>query len=473
MTAWPHPVRALFWLCCLSGLVLALIGAQAAPDKQTGIVPEIPLDGPVGPANAAFVTDAISQAATDGAPLVILRIDTPGGLMSSMRDIVQAILASPVPIVGYVAPAGARAASAGTYILYASHVAAAAPATHLGAATPVEIGGGASGETPSDAGQNAPDDADTSSSPNGNNQPDISSDASARRKQINDAVAYIRSLAEQRGRNADWAERAVREAATLSAAEARDQQVIDRVADNETALLTALNGRTVKTATGQQTLHTEDLRIHRIEPGWRTELLATVTNPTIAYLLFMIGIVGLAAEALNPGATLPGIVGGISLLTALYAFHMLPVDYTGAALILLGAALITAEAFVPSFGALGLGGLAALLFGSIMLGDTPGYEVSMSAIVVIALTTAALLGLVVALFARARRTPTETGHEGLIGRECTARRDFSATGRVWLHGESWQAETDTPVTEGQNLIVTAVDGLTVHVRPKTEGSPEP
>ncbi|WP_423823976.1 nodulation protein NfeD [Salinisphaera sp. SPP-AMP-43] len=452
-----------------------MVAAAAGVRSQTAR--EIPIDGAIGPAIGSYVVDEINAANQARAPLIILRLDTPGGLSQSMRDIVKAILNSSVPVVGYVGPSGARAASAGTYILYATHIAAMAPATNLGAATPIELGGGSTPQSDNQRDQPQDEAKNSDDSEQGSESGDATADtlnldngATERRKQVNDAVAYIRSLAERRDRNAEWAEQAVREAASLSASAALKNNVIDVVADNEQALLKQIDGRTVETAAGPVTLHTQNLSIEALEPGWRTELLAIVTDPTVAYLLFMIGIVGLAAEALNPGATLPGVVGGISLVTALFAFHVLPVSYSGAALILLGVLLFVAEAFVPSFGALGLGGIAAIVFGSIMLmdSDVPGYGVSMGVIIGIAITAVLILGLMVWLFARSRRHHVETGHEGLIGRDCVALLDFEREGRVWLHGESWQAVSDTPVVRDQTLTVTGARGLTVFVRPKAE-----
>ncbi|MGB7755940.1 MAG: nodulation protein NfeD [Salinisphaera sp.] len=461
-------------LIALLPIVLALvILAVHAASNTASTAREISIDGAIGPAIGNYVVDEIQQADSDHVPVIILRLDTPGGLSASMRDIVKAILNSPVPVLGYVGPSGARAASAGTYILYATHIAAMAPATNLGAATPIEMGGGSDGKP---AGKDAP--ASQSSDKSSSNDkagksdatPDLSNSATERRKQVNDAVAYIRSLAERRGRNADWAEKAVRQAASLSAQQAAKQHVIDLVADNEQALLAAVDGRTVSTVDGPVVLHTKNLVIDKRTPGWRTSLLAIITDPTVAYLLFMIGIVGLAAEALAPGATLPGTVGGISLIAALFAFHVLPVSYGGAALIVLGVLLFVAEAFVPSFGALGLGGIVSIVFGSIMLmdSDVPGYSVSMGLIIGIAIAAALILALMVWMFARSRRAHVETGYEGLIGRECVAADNFEHEGRVWLHGESWQAVSEAPVVRDQTLTVTRVEGLTVFVRPRND-----
>lgn len=477
-------------------MMLTLVGLCQAAGKHAPAW-EIPVDGAIGPAISGFVSDEIQAANKADATVIILRLDTPGGLSSSMRDVVKAVQASGVPVIGYVGPSGARAASAGTYILYSTHIAAMAPATNLGAATPIQIGGGsdeqpAAGTAPTDHDPDSassasnkhptPDDDDDdddstnagasdasaqSSAPD--KKLDLGNSATERRKAVNDAVAYIRSLAERHGRNADWAEKAVRSAASLSAKAALDKHVINVVADNETDLLNQIDGRQITTADGSVTLHTQGLSIEQRQPDWRTQLLALVTNPTVAYLLFMIGIVGLAAEAFNPGATLPGVVGGIALVTALFAFQLLPVNYSGMALIVLGMALFVAEAFVPSFGALGLGGIVAFVFGSIMLmdSDLAGYDISLAIVIGIALGAAAILALIVWMFARSRKAHVETGHEGLIGRPCIALKDFDRQGRVWLHGESWLAISDTPVVRDQSLIVTDAQGLTVFVSPTT------
>lgn len=463
-----------YTLACLLLLVTAVcvIVAAHAANNHSESAREIPIDGAIGPAISKFVTDEIHEAAEDDAPLIILRLDTPGGLSTSMRDIIKAILASPVPVIGYVAPSGARAASAGTYILYATQIAAMAPATNLGAATPIEIGGGSHGNSGKKHGRKEQDDDTSKHKEESQKSSDLSNASTERRKQVNDAAAYIRSLAKRHGRNADWAEKAVRHAASLTASEALEKHVINLVADNEQNLLKQIDGHTVSTANGSVTLHTKDLSIAQRQPSWQTELLAVITNPTVAYLLFMIGIVGLVAEAFVPGATVPGVVGGICLITALFAFHLLPVGYGGAALIILGAALFVAEAFVPSFGALGLGGIAAIVFGSIMLMDSGaiGYGVSVGAIIAVAIAAVLILGLMAWMFARSRETRIETGHEGLVGRDCTAVRNFEREGRVWLHGESWQAVTETPVIRNQILTVTAVHGLTVHVRPRNSNA---
>ncbi|MES1940652.1 hypothetical protein T5B8_10431 [Salinisphaera sp. T5B8] len=444
----------LFVLMAGTGAISAQPSASDAPGVR-----EVPIVGPIGPATSAFVHDELAAAAQANTDLIILRLDTPGGLDGAMRDIVKAILASSVPVAAYVAPGGARAASAGTYILYASHIAAMAPATNLGAATPVSIGGDSKPTSP------APSDSPDNEA-EGREAP--ADDATAkRRKAVNDAVAYIRSLAEQRGRNADWAEKAVREGVSLSARAALDANVIDLIAANTTELLAALDGRRVDTAAGPQQLNVAGAAIEQREPGWQTELLSVITNPTVAYLLFMIGIYGLILEGLNPGTAVPGVVGAISLLCALFAFQVLPVNYAGLALIALGAGLMIAEMFAPSFGILGLGGVAAFVFGSIMLMDTdvPGFEIPFGLIGGLAVASALLLFGIVYLFLRSRREKIQTGHAGLIGSRCVSLTDFEHEGRVLLHGESWLAQSPTPVARDDQLIVTDAEGLKVFVRP--------
>lgn len=446
---------------------------DAADATTQAPVREIAIDGPIGPATSRFVRTELEDAAEAATPLVILRLDTPGGLDGAMREIVQAVLASPMPVVGYVSPSGARAASAGTYILYATHVAAMAPATNLGAATPVSIGGGMGGEPADEPAPDKDTSADDKSTKNDDeasepSPPRTADNATAkRRKVVNDAVAYIRGLAEQRGRNADWAEKAVREGASLSASAALEQNVVDLVAANQGELLAEIDGMTVTTAAGERTITSAGARVETRDPGWQTELLSIITNPTIAYLLFMIGIYGLVLEGLSPGAAVPGVVGAISLVCALFAFQVLPVNYAGLALIALGAGLMVAEMFAPSFGILGLGGVTAFVFGSVMLMDTdvPGFEISMGLIGGIAVASALLLFLIVYMFLRSRREAVQTGHAGLIGARCVAAADFQREGRVLLHGESWQAESATPVARDDALVVTAAEGLKVFVRP--------
>ncbi|HYH41680.1 MAG TPA: nodulation protein NfeD, partial [Burkholderiales bacterium] len=348
--------------CAALLIWLSLSAAHAAPGS--GVI-TVNLDGAITPATAEYAARAMRKAAADKAALVVLKLDTPGGLDTSMRTIIKAILASPVPVATFVAPDGARAASAGTYILYASHIAAMAPATNLGAATPVNVGIGDDGSKPA---------ADKG----GKARAGPSSANSMRSKQINDAAAYIRGLAELRGRNADWGEKAVREAVSLSAAEARKLKVIEFVARDVPELLRQLEGRKVTAGGVERILNLKDAAVTDIEPDWRTRLLMVITNPSVAMILMMIGIYGLIFEFMNPGFVLPGVLGGICLVVALYAFQLLPVDYAGVLLVLLGIAFIVAEAFVPSFGALGIGGIAAMVIGMIVMIDpetAPGLQI--------------------------------------------------------------------------------------------------
>jgi membrane-bound serine protease (ClpP class) len=385
-----------------------------------------------------------------------LELDTPGGLDTAMREMIQAILASPIPVVVYVAPSGARAASAGTFLMYASHIAAMAPATNLGAATPVPLIG-------TDTVPGATPDKSTKADNSSTSPPTDTHELKA----INDAVAYIRGLAELRHRNADWAERAVRQAASVSASEALRLHVVDLIAPDLTSLLTAINGRKVQTAGGEQTLATQHLPIERVTADWRTQLLAVLTNPNVAYILMLIGIYGLLLEGYNPGAVLPGVGGAICLLLALYSFQLLSVSYAGLALILLGVALMAAEGVIGSFGALGVGGVVAFVIGSILLLDhsVPGFAIARPLIAAVSFI-GALIALAIVLYAvRARRRPIVTGMDLLLTETAVAVSDFEQTGLVRVHGELWQAVTRVPVRSGASLRIVRVDGLTLQVTP--------
>lgn len=456
----------------LAGLLGAVwLGAQETPRREVVV---LGVQDAIGPATSDFIRKGIAHAEDRNAALVVLEMDTPGGLDSAMRDIIQAILAARVPVATFVYPQGARAASAGTYILYASHIAAMAPATNTGAATPVAIGAPSSPVTlpsqdePEDAepsGDN-PDEADEDSPPAASPRAPEPATASER-KAVNDAVAYIRSLAEQRGRNADWAEGAVRSGDSISAQAALDNDIIDIVAADLGDLLEQVHGRGVELASGPVVLDTDNLVVERFEPDWRTRLLAVISNPTVAYMLMLIGIYGLIFEGYNPGAIVPGVVGAISLLLALFALQVLPVNYAGVALMLLGIILMIGEFFVPSFGALGIGGVAAFVFGSVILFDTgvPGFEVSMTLITLIAATGALTLMGVVWLAMRSRGRPVVSGNEEMVAAPATALEDFDGRGAVWAHGERWGAVSTAPVRKGQALRVTRVDGLVLHVEP--------
>ncbi len=417
--------------------------------------------GAIGPASADYIKRGLKKAREQGAEVVILRMDTPGGLDTSMRIIIQDMLASTVPVAVYVAPGGARAASAGTYILYASHVAAMAPGTNLGAATPVQIGG-----IPDPGKSDKP-------KPGDKDKPDKEPAGDAMtRKVVNDAVAYIRSLAQMRGRNAEWAERAVREAVSLPAEEAVQLKVADLVASDVIELLARMHGRKVDAAGQARTLKTRGIAVVTIEPDWRSRLLAVITDPNVAYILMLLGIYGLFFELWNPGFVLPGVVGAICLLLALFAFQVLPVNYAGLGLILLGIAFMVGEAFVPSFGVLGIGGVIAFVVGSVLLLDTevPGFGISPWLIGSVALASAAFFLTVVTLALKARRRRVVSGEEELVGASAVALEAFSGDGRVRLHSEDWNARSRVPVAAGQKVRVTGRDGLVLLVEPQAEDS---
>lgn len=453
-------------LLCTAGLGLWL-AAAGQPESPTRLVTLLQVQDAIGPATSDFIRKGIAHASEQNAMLVILEMDTPGGLDTAMREIIQAILASPVPVVTYVSPQGARAASAGTYILYASHVAAMAPATNLGAATPVAIGAPAAPEEEPEAadGDDAPEDAESESSEPARAAPEPAT--ASERKAINDAVAYIRSLAERRGRNSDWAERAVRSAESLSAEAALANGVVDLIATDVPDLLRQLDGHSLVVDNETRTLATTGAAIERFEPDWRTRFLAVISNPTVAYMLMLLGIYGLIFEGYNPGAIVPGVVGAIALLLALFAFQILPVNYAGLALIALGIILMIAEFMVPSFGALGLGGVVAFVFGSLILVDTdvPGFAVATPLILSIATAAAALVFGTVWLAVRARKAPIVSGAEQLPRLPATALEDFAHDGDVWVRGERWRARSTIPIKKGQTLRITRVDGLTLEVAP--------
>jgi membrane-bound serine protease (ClpP class) len=464
-----HALRSwlFFFLCSVcGGLALWLPPAHAAR-ANTAVLIEI--DGAIGPATSLYYDYAAKEAEARGARLILLQLDTPGGLDQPMREIIKRILASKIPVVTYVAPAGARAASAGTYILYASHVAAMAPATNLGAATPIPVMGNEP-QAPSPEAGNGQREKEKPPDKGGKENaeaPRPPSGGAASRKAVNDATAYLRSLAEKRGRNADWAEQAVREGASLSAEAALKLKVIDLIATDRQQLLTQLHGRRIALGEREVTLETRDLVVDAIAPTWRQSVLAVLTNPTVAYLLMLIGIYGLLLEGYSPGAILPGVVGGICLLLALYAFQILPINYAGLALILLGVALIVAETVVPSVGILGGGGVIAFVAGSLLLLDTnvPGYEIPLGLIAGIATLASLLVLLSLTLLLRNARRPAVQAQAGLAQAEATALEDFSGAGWVEVQGERWRAQSDTPVQRGQRLRVTGVQNLTLTVEP--------
>lgn len=460
--------RAAWIVFCgmLPALAVSAIAA-APPAALRPMVAQITLDGPIGPAAAEYFDDASKRAVADGAAAIVLRLDTPGGLADSMRQIITGMLASEVPVLVYVAPGGARAASAGTYILYAGQIAAMAPATHLGAATPVTLGGPAplpkTGRSPAPAATAAGD--------------ETAADDAESHKAMNDAIAYIRSLAQLRGRNAAWAEQAVRGAATLTASEAAQQQVIDFVATDMAELLAKADGRKVKLGEREVTLQLKGASVREYAPGARTRFLAIITNPTIAYLLLLAGIFGLALEAMHPGAMLPGIVGGISLLVGLYALQLLPVNYAGLALMALGVGLLVAEAANPGVGAFGVGGLVAFVTGSVMLMNTgvPGYSVNLGVIAGIAVSAAALLALIVWLVFRARRAHQATGDAALLADTGELLEAVDAGGEAWVlvRGERWRVRCDTALPAGAHVRVVSRQGLLLRVEPAPADTAHP
>jgi membrane-bound serine protease (ClpP class) len=431
-------------MALIRGLLLALawsVSASAAP------VAIVPLEGAIGPAAADFVRRSIERAGKEGAQLIVLRMDTPGGLDTSMREIIRAILASPVPVATFVAPSGARAASAGTFIMYASHIAAMAPGTNVGAASPVALMGG--GESDKEGKKGGGD--------------------VMMKKAMNDAVAYIRGFAQMRGRNADWAEKAVRDAVSIPAEEALKLKVIDVIAPDVPSLLKALQGKTLEAGGVKRTLQLAGAAPQEMEPDWRTRFLGVITNPSVAYLLILLGAYALLFEFMNPGLVLPGVVGAIALLLALYALHLLPVNYAGLGLIALGIGFMAAEAFVPAYGSLGVGGLIAFVLGSIMLiEDTalPDFEIPIALIAGMAAASAGFLIFIVGMLLKSRRQAIVTGREQMIGARGEALGDFDREGWARVRGEQWQVRSARAVRRGERLRVIGMHGLVLDVEPE-------
>ncbi len=441
-------------LGCLAWLALATpLAAAPAPAARAAPVVVLHVDGAISPASADYVVRGIAAAERRHAAAVVLQLDTPGGLSSSMRDIIKAILAADVPVIGYVAPSGARAASAGTYIMYACNIAAMAPATNIGAATPVSLTGSGGG---------IPLPASSSGKPAAPR-----TGSTEMRKVTNDAVAYIRGLAERRGRNADWAEQAVRNAVSVPANEALKLHVIDLIAPDVATLLSDVDGQTVQTARGTEVLHTRGATIEALAPGVRSQFLGVIANPEVAYILLLLGLGGLVLEGMHPGGVLPGVVGAICLLLALYAFQLLPVNFAGLGLILLGVVLIVSEAFVPAYGVLGTGGVISFVIGSVILMHTgvPGFGIALPVVIGVAIAAAGVLVGIVWMAMRSHHQRVVSGREEMVGSVAEVVEDFSGRGFVHVHGERWQARSDVPLVRGQRVSVTAMRGLILDVQP--------
>lgn len=456
-------------LCWLLAVVVAcsMAPARAQATEAPPAVPEarsavlLEITGAIGPATTQYLVRGLEQAVAQDAAVVILRIDTPGGLVSSLRDINRHILASAIPIIAFVAPGGAQAASAGTYIVYASHLAAMAPATNMGAATPVQMGGAPSGEP-------ASPDPKTGKSDDGKGRRADPRDSKAE----NDAVAYIRSLAALQGRNADWAESAVRDAASLPAQQALEQGVVEILAQDLDELLQKAHGRTVNLQGRPVTLSTQDLAVTTLEPNWRARLLATITNPNLAYILLLLGIYGIVFELMNPGAIFPGSLGAVALITALFALNMLPINYAGIGLLILGIGMMVAEAFVSSFGLLGIGGLLIFGVGSVFLFDSgiPGFSLSPAVIVVASLASLGLMALMAAAAVRAHRRRVVSGDATIVDARGKVLQWSGKRGLVQVHGETWQAVSEHTLSPQAAVRVTRREGLVLTVVPQHDAT---
>ncbi|MBD3667479.1 MAG: nodulation protein NfeD [Kangiella sp.] len=453
----------------LSFLLLCFSAQQihSAETNSSKRAMQLTLDGSVNPAIAHFLVQNIEEAAEQDYQLIIIKMNTPGGLDLAMRDIIRAILSSPIPVATYVYPPGSRAASAGTYILYASHVSAMAPATNLGAATPVSIGGMPSPQEPDPNSGSGTSDKDSSENDQQPAQKAPDNRSAMEKKVINDAEAYLRGLANYHGRNIDWVKNAVREGESLSATEALAIGVIDLIAENPQQLLAQIHQKTVRLPNGQITLDTQGMQIIEIEVDWKTQLLSIISDPNIAYILLIIGIYGLIFEGYNPGTFIPGVIGAICLLLAFYALQIMPVNYVAAGLLLLGIALLVVEAFAPSFGILGVGGIIAFILGSFLLFNEPetGMAIAMPILIFVTIASVILLSFVLSLAIRARKRPVVTGTDEMLSEVGIVEHDFTGEGWIKIHGEIWKARSRQPLTKGQKVTVIAVNNLDLDVAP--------
>lgn len=403
--------------------------APAPPERRVMV---IEIDDPITPVTAEYIIKAIDRATAKGAEALIIQMDTPGGLVESTREIVKKMLASEVPIVVYVAPSGARAASAGVFITLTANIAAMAPNTRIGSASPVQMEG--------------------------------KMDETMAKKITNDLAAMIRGIARKRGRNAKWAEDAVRKAVSATDTEALKLNVVDLIAPDLATLLKRIDGRTVEVVIGQHKLRTANARVETVKQGFRDRLLGIISNPNVAYILMILGFYGLYFELSNPGAIFPGVAGAICLILAFYALQTLPINYAGLMLIILAIGLFIAEAFVTSHGVLGVGGAVAMLLGSLMLIEVPSLRISWVVILPVVAFSSLLFIITVTLAVSVHRERADTGKEGLIGLKGEARTDISAKGQVFVHGENWNARSDEPIQKGDQIVVTAVEGLLLTVK---------
>ena len=454
------------WIALFLGTCLLAVAPDRAPaqEQPSRAVLLLDIKGAIGFVAAEQLAKALQRAKATGAQALIVRLDTPGGLLSSTREMIHAILASPVPVIMYVAPNGSRAASAGTYLMYASHVAAMAPSTHLGAATPVSLSPGGFPGSPPQPPPPKPSEIEKDKQP-------ASDQTTMDKKVVNDAVAYIRSLAELRGRNADWAEKAVREAATLTASAALKERVVDMIARDVDDLLSQVDGRKITTAAGEVRLETLGRPVIELKPDWKVQLMSVLSDPNVALILMMIGIYGILFEFWHPGAVVPGVIGAISLIVALTSLSVLPVNYAGLALLLLGIALMVAEAFAPSFGILGLGGIVAFVLGAFFLFDPDQSDIPIQASwqVVAGLTavSAAFFVGILGLAMRARQRPVRTGAEEMIGSTGEVVHWAGGEGRIHVGGEIWAARSGASLARGQKVRVVSRTGLTLAVQPSS------